>query len=163
MKGILAKLLGIVILLGFLVGVMLVLTVPYEMHRMASARSWPARKGVITQSSASRVYRRGGSYRWSFVIRGRFMDSGETFTLTRVSYGVIGLGRREAYCREVVARYPPGRVVDVHASAERPQERILEPFAPWRDLWIALGAGFSLVALPGVMYLFRRREPQGRR
>jgi hypothetical protein len=163
MKGILARLLGIAILLGFLVGVVLVLTIPYEMHRMASARSWPSRKGVITQSSASPVHRRCGSYRWSFVIRGRFVDNGEAFTLTRVSYGVIRLGRREAYCREVVSRYPSGRLVDVHASSKRPQERILEPFAPWRDLWIALGAGLALVALPGVLYLLRAKEPQDRR
>lgn len=160
LKKILGQIIGILILLGFFVGLITILFVPVEMSKMAEAQKWPSRPGVITHSSASEVFsKRRGSY-WSYVIRGTFSDTGETFVITRVRYGEFWLGKGKPQCKEVVARYPHGSIVQVFYSPTHPNTMILEPSASWNEMYLVLGIGLGLVLLPFVLYLFRKQPCQ---
>jgi hypothetical protein len=94
-KQLIGKALAVAIILGFFAGLIAVLAAPLELRRMTKAQAWPARRGVITQSSASEVFSRRRGNRWTYVIRGRFLDTGDPFTLTRVRYDA----RRTAWLR----------------------------------------------------------------
>lgn len=160
LKKILGQIIGILILLGFFVGLIAVIFVPVEMSKMADAQTWPSRPGVITHSSASEVFsKRRGSY-WSYVIRGTFSDTGEPFVITKVRYGGFWLGKGKSQCQGVVARYPRGSIVQVFYSPTRPNTMILEPFASWDDMYLVLSIGLGLVFLPFVLYLFRKQPSQ---
>lgn len=157
LKNIPGQIIGILILLGFFVGLMAIVFVPVEMNKMAEAQTWPYRPGVITHSSASEVFsNRRGNY-WSYVIRGTFSDTGEPFVITKVRYGEFWLGKGKSQCQEVVARYPRGSMVQVYYSPTHPNAMILEPFASWNGMYHVLGVGLGLVLLPFVLYLFRKR------
>ena len=150
--GLLGNIAGGAVLLAFFHGLMLLAFVPFEMKKLADARQWPSRAGIITQSSASPVYRkRGWRPRWSYVIHGTFADNGEPFVITRVRYGdLIGGGKTKS--REVVSRYPAGSTVQVFYSPQRPRTLILEPQAPADELRRALGLGVVLALLPVLLY-----------
>jgi Protein of unknown function (DUF3592) len=157
----LEKIAGVVILLGILFGLLLVLVIPYEMFRKADAENWSSsRKGVITQSYANRrvdvsAGRRGVS--WRSEICGTYQDNGERFCVSHVSYGDFGW---EARAREVVAKYPVGREVDVYYSPDNPKETILEPVSPWTQIFTFLGLGIGFLLLPVVLWAFRKKiEP----
>jgi hypothetical protein len=156
-KKILGKALGVLILLGFLVGLLLVVSALAEMSKMAEAQEWPFREGVVTQSSASETFSRRRGDRWTFVIRGIFNDNGEKFVLTRVRYGEFKLGKGKAYSLAAVAKYPVGSEVRVYYSPAHPRKMILEPFAPWDEMVIVLGAGIGLVLIPVVLFCFRKK------
>jgi hypothetical protein len=153
------KLLGILILFGFFVGLIAVVAAPTEIHKMAQAQAWPSRQGIVTHSSASEVFsRRRGTY-WSFVIRGNYSDTGEPFVITRLRYGEFWLGRGKKRSMEAVAKYPCGSIVQVYYSPENPQTIILEPDAPRNEMYLVLATGIALVMLPFVLYLFRKKVP----
>ena len=54
---------GVLILLGFLVGLLLVVSALAEMSKMAESQEWQFREGVVTQSSASETFSRRRGYR----------------------------------------------------------------------------------------------------
>lgn len=158
LKKTLGQVIGILILLGFFVGLIALVFVPVEMSKMAEAQTWPSRPGIVTHSSASEVFsKRRGSY-WSYVIRGTFPDTGKPFVITRVRYGEFWLGKGKSRCREVVARYPHGSIIQVFYSPAHPNTMILEPFASWNEMYLVLGVGLGLVLLPFVLYLLRKRS-----
>lgn len=148
---ILGNIAGVAVLLGFFLGLMLVVFVPFEMKQLADARRWPSRAGIITQSSASPVFSKRRGPRWTYVIRGQFADNGEAFVITRVRYGEMIQGGKTK-SQAVVARYPAGRAVEVFYSPTHPRRMILEPGAPADELQRALGLGVSLVLLPALLY-----------
>jgi hypothetical protein len=152
-KAALVQALGVAILLGALAGLLAVVFIPFELWRVADARAWPSRPGIVTFSSASPVFSRRRGPRWTYVIRGRFQDqAGGDFLVTRVRYGEIDWSLGEARAKAVVARYPPGAAVSVYSSPAKPRTMMLEPFAPPRDLQIAFVAGAALLALPFLLW-----------
>lgn len=157
-KRIFQKLLGIVILLGFLVGLLAIIFVPVEMYKMHQARGWPSRDGTITHSSAT--LGRGGFRKaasWRPDIGGIYHDKGEKFWISRVRYGGFKWGAGKAAAIEDVAKYPVGAKVKIYYSLTRPKDTILEPFAPWDTMIIALAVGVGWVLLPVVLYLLRKQ------
>lgn len=157
-KQLIGKALAVAIIRGFFAGLIAVVAVPLELRKMAEAQASPARRGVIMQSSASEVFSRRRGNRWTYVIRGRFLDTGDPFALTRVRYGDFLLGRRKADSLATVATYPVGREEDVYSNPTSPREMILEPFVSRRPMLVTLGVGIGLVALPGVLFLCRKRR-----
>ena len=157
-KKIFQQLLGILILLGFLVGLLAIVFVPVEMYKMHQARGWPSRDGTITHSSAT--LGRGGfrnAPSWRADIGGKYDDNGEKFWISRVRYGGVKWGAGKAAAMEDVAKYPVGPRVKVYYSPTRSKDTILEPFAPWDTMIITLAVGVGLVLLPVVLYLLRKQ------
>jgi hypothetical protein len=154
----LLKALGALILLGFLVGLLLVVFVPVELNKMAQASEWPSRKGVVTVAYARRVNPVNKPAYYRAEIIGTFLDNGERFAITRVRHGEFRFGSGQASAMETVAQYPVGSQVDVYYSPPNPRETILEPRAPRSTMFIALGAGIGLVLLPVVLYACRKKS-----
>lgn len=158
LRDIFGKIIGISLLFGFFAGLIAVVFVPVEMSKMAEARTWPSRPGIITQSSASEVFSKRSGSHWTYVIRGTFNDTGEPFVITKVRYGDFSLGKGKFKSQETVARYPRGSTVQVFYSPAHPRSMILEPFASWDEMFLILGIGVGLVLLPVVLYAFRKRS-----
>jgi hypothetical protein len=114
---------------------------------MAAARDWPSREGTITHTITSHAGVTGRSY-WTPVIRGIYRDTGEEFWISRVSYGSIRIGEGRAIAEEQVDRHPVGASVWVYYDPTNPKETILEPFAPWTEMLLLLGAGIAFVLIP---------------
>jgi hypothetical protein len=129
---------------------------PFELYRMARARTWPSREGVITRSFVSP---HGSAWRttWRAAIRGTYRDTGEEFWITRVRYGEFRLRGDRSAAEADAARYRPGTVVRVYHSPHDPKETLLEPFAPWTAMVVLGGIGLVGLLVPAVLFLFRRR------
>ena len=155
-KNILAKAGGCVLLAGLLFAVFVVITVPFEMTRMVSAESWPARKAIVMTSYASRKSTTGRAAFWRPEICGRYTDNGERFCVTRVSFGTFRFGSGEAEARATSAKYPEGLEIDVYYSPDNAKETILDPHPSWNAMLtlLALSAGFF--AIPVVLWLLRK-------
>jgi hypothetical protein len=148
--------LGWSIVAGFLLGLLLVVAVPFELWALSDARDWPSRPGVITHASLQR--HRGGHRSpgyWSAEIGGTYRDDGQRFWISRVRYGDIRVWRQKRTCLEAVERYPVGKEIDVFFDPELPTYTILEPGAPARDLEIGLALGAGLVLTPFALYALR--------
>jgi Protein of unknown function (DUF3592) len=157
-KKIFQQLLGILILLGFLAGLLAIIFVPVEMYKMHQARGWASRDGTITHSSPT-LGRRGfrNAPSWRADVGGTYDDNGEKFWVSRVRYGGFRWGAGKAAVMEDIVKYPVGTKVRVYHSPSRPKDTILEPFAPWDTMIITLAVGVGLVLLPLVLYLFRKQ------
>ena len=158
----LEKVAAVAIVVGFLFGLLSVVCVPFELHKMAQARDWPSRRGVITLSYARRVSSPGRAPYWRTEIGGTFLDKGEKFWITRVRYGDFRFGGGKARAEEAVATYPAGREVDVYYSPASPSEKILEPFGPPTTMHITLGLGIGFLLVPVGLYMLRKRPAQDR-
>jgi hypothetical protein len=158
-KKIFQQLPGILILLGFLVGLLFIIFVPVEMYKMHQARGWPWREGKITHSSASLGRHAGIQHAryWKVDIGGAFDDNGERFWISRVRYGGFRWGAGKAAAMADVAKYPVGAKLKVYYSPTRPKETILEPFAPWDTMQMLLAVGAVFFLLPFILYLFREQ------
>ena len=144
----LQKLVGMLVLLGFLLGVLLLLFAPYELYRAQQARDWPYREGIISQST---IHQTSGRRRtWQPLLRGQFVDNGESFVITRIRYGDFLFG--ESHSRRLIQPYPIGSHVKVYYDPEQPNERILDSQAPYTPGLLALSIGAGLVAMPFVLY-----------
>ena len=53
-QNLVAQIIGFILLGGFILGLFLIVTIPFEMVQMARAERWPSRRGLIITSSASR-------------------------------------------------------------------------------------------------------------
>lgn len=108
-KKILQQLLGILILFGFLAGVLAIVFVPVEMSKMKAVREWPSREGTVAISS---ITLHSGGYRradyWKADIGGTYHDNGGKFWVSRVRYGDFRWGRGKQAAMEDVAKYPKG-------------------------------------------------------
>ena len=158
LKELLLRVLAVLILLGFLVGLLLVVFVPVELYKMAQASEWPSRKGVVTISYARRVNPVSKPAYWRAEIIGTFVDNGERFAITRARYGDFRFGSGEASASDIVAKYPVGIEVNVYYSPTNPRETILEPFAPGSKMFVALGVGIGFVLLPVGLYVCRKKS-----
>lgn len=164
-KNILGKITGFVLLAGIVLGLFVIVTIPFEMIKKADAETWPARKGVITISYASHKRgsggRHGNSMYWQAEICGAYNDNGERFCVDRIRYGGFRFGEGEASARETVAKYPVGREVDVYYSPDAPEETVLEAISPWTEMHTLLGLGIGFLVLPVILWMFRKQiEPE---
>ena len=158
----LGKVVAVAIVLGFFFGVLSVVFVPVELHKMAEAREWPSRRGVLTLSYARRVSSAGRAPYWRPEIGGTFLDTGEKFWITRVRYGDFRFGGGKAGAEEAVAKYPAGREVDVYFAPTSPGEKILEPLAPRTTMHVTLGLGIGFLIVPVGLFLLRKRPAPDR-
>jgi uncharacterized protein DUF3592 len=158
---ILAKAAAYVLLIGMFFGAFVVIAVPFEMTRMVSAESWPARKAIVTTSYANRTSSTRHATFWRPEICGSYKDNGERFCVSRVSFGSFRFGSGEAEARATVAKYHEGLELNVYYSPDNSKETILDPHPSWNAMvtLLALGAGF--LAIPVVLWLFRKRERPG--
>ena len=157
-KDTLAKAAGYVLLVGILFGLFVLIAVPFEMTRMVSAESWPARKATVTTSYASRKSSTRHSAFWRPEICGNYQDTGERFCVSRVSFGTFRFGSGEAEARATVAKYPEGLETDIYYSPDNPKETILDPHPSWNAMLTLLTLGLGFLATPVVLWLFRKRE-----
>jgi hypothetical protein len=157
-KNILSKAPGYVLLAEILFGLFVVITVPFEMTRMVSAESWPARKATVTVSYASRKSSTLHSAFWRPEICGNYKDTGERFCVSRVSFGTFRFGSGEAEVRATVAKYPKGLETEIYYSLDNPKETILDPHPSWHAMLTLLAPGLGFLAAPVMLWLFRKRE-----
>lgn len=151
-----------VLLVWFLLGAFLLVTVPWELHAMTEVRTWPSREGIITNVYVTQVT--GASRRNPASvkpeIKGLYQDTGEVFWIDRVRYGDFGWGDGRKQAEAAVAKYPVGTKVQVYYSPTDPADNVLEPFAPWDTMLTLLGIGAVGVLNLFALYLFgvlRRR------
>jgi hypothetical protein len=161
MKGIIGKLIGFVLLAGFVFGLFVIVFAPIEMSKKAKAETWPSRKGVITLSYARRnrgnaMSNVGGAY-WKAEICGNYKDNGERFCISRVRFGGFRFGEGKAKAFETVGRYRVGREVDIFYSPENPKETVLEAHSSWNEMFILLGLAIAFLFLPVVLWVFRKK------
>jgi hypothetical protein len=152
----LAQALALLLLAGMLMGLFVVLVMPFELVKKQAAESWPARNWRITDSSVARQQGgKGVSYRAA--ICGVYTDSGEALCASRIRYGgfTFGDGRRQA--REIVARYPEGRVVPLHHDPDDPRDTVLEARSPWTEMLVLLGLALAFLLTPLLLWAWRRR------
>jgi hypothetical protein len=148
---------GIVILLGFLFGLLVLAFMPFELYRMHQARSWPSRDAVVVKAVASP---QGSTRRtfWKPAIRVRYRDTGEEIWLARVRFGEFRWRGARAGAEADVATYRPGTAVRVYHSPADPKETLLEPFAPWTTMLAMSALGAAGLLVPVVLFLFRKRD-----
>lgn len=156
-RKLLKLIIGFVLLACFILGLFLVLTVPFEMAWMAQAEHWPAREGLILSSSASRRVSLLGRPYWVADICGIYLDNGVSFCVSRIRYGGFRFGEGEAQSKAAVAKYRVGSLVKIYYSADEPTKTILEPHGPWFVMACALGIGIALVLLPVLAFMSRHR------
>lgn len=165
MRNTLGTIVGFLLLAGIAAGLVLVVTLPFEMAKKAEAESWPSRKAVVTKSYVSR--HRGGAGKFPRgpyakpEICARYTDNGEEVCAARIRYGAIRLGEGETTARDTIARYPVGREIDVYFSPGDPKQTVLEAVSPWTEMYALLGVGIVLLLLPLVLWVSRSKiEPQ---
>ncbi len=157
----LGKIIRALLLLGIAVGLVTVVAVPIEMSKMAAAKHWPSRKGVITTSYVrpvlGRVGKMGTTTTWRPEICGFYPDNqADRFCIARVRYGEIRWGSWKAPSEAVAAQYPAGREIDVYYDPEDPKETILDPLAPWNEMIALLSIGVAGLLLPVFLWVFRK-------
>lgn len=162
MKELLARLFGLLLLGGMLMGLFVVLVMPFEMWRKLAAESWPSRPARITDAYVSAQRGRGGlAYRP--MICARYEGETQTFCVSRLRYGGFVFGGGERQAREAVARYPEGSRVAIHYDPDDPKETVLEARSSWTEMLTLSGVAIGFLSLPVFLWLFRRRGGPVRR
>ena len=165
MKRILETILGVILLFGILLGLFVVVTIPFEMVQKAQAEHWPSRKGVVTKAVMNHqrgsAGRHGSASYWRPEVCGTYNDNGERFCVTRIRYGGFRFGEGKAYAAATLAKYPVGREIDIYYDPDDPRQTILEAKSPWTEMLTLLGIGLGFLVLPVLLYLFRKQiDPQ---
>ena len=150
------QIVGFILLAGFIFGLFLFVTIPFEMIQMARAERWPSRQGMVMTSSASRRVSLLQRPYWVADICGVYLDSGVGFCVSRIRYGGFRFDEGEAESREAVAKYRIGSQVNVYYAPDDPTTTILEPHGPWFIMAFAWGLGIGLILLPVLIYRARR-------
>jgi hypothetical protein len=146
-----------VLFAGCIYGVFVSIFVPFELHRMASAQSWPSREGTITRTYVT--HHAGGHRKPDYYLpefRGRYTDTGEEFWISSVRYGDFRFGDGKRKAEADTAAYPAGARVQVYYDPNNPQETILEPHASWDTMLIMLGIGLGFLSIPFGIWLVRK-------
>ena len=155
-QNLIRKIVGFTLLAGFILGLFLFVTIPFEMVQMARAERWPSRRGLIVTSSANRRMSLLLRPYWAADICGIYLDNGVGFCVSRIRYGGFRFDEGEAESRAAVAKYHVGSQVNVYYAPDDPATTILEPRGPWFIMAFAWGLGIGLVILPVLIYRSRR-------
>lgn len=120
------------------------------------SRFWPTAKGQIIDSDLA-VETIPGSYGspvtfYSAAVRYRFQVGHRLFESTRISLSDNPKSTNSARHRALVARYPVGRIVQVHYDPRQPGVAMLEAATkvPLRLRWL-LSVGFLVLGTAGVI------------
>lgn len=154
LKGLTMKALGVSILFGFFAGWIIFFGALNELHKMESAKHWDTRRGTITHSyprHVRRVFRKG--LNWEAEIAGKYLGTGQKFSVDRVGYGVEHSTFTRRQAEAVIARYPVGTEVDVYVDKQRPSRGILVRNNSSKPTQIALVIGLAFGLLPFILYL----------
>jgi Protein of unknown function (DUF3592) len=156
------QILGFILLTGFILGLFLIVTIPFEMIQMARAERWPSRQGLITTSFASR--RVGFLMRsyWAADICGIYLDNRVGFCISRIRYGGFRFDEGEAESRAAVAKYRVGSQINVYYAPDDPTTTILEPHGPWFIMAFTWGLGIGLMLIPILVFKSRRVSELGK-
>jgi hypothetical protein len=155
-QNLIRKIVGFTLLAGFILGLFLFVTIPFEMVQMARAERWPSRRGLIVTSSANRRISLLLRPYWAADICGIYLDNGVGFCVSRIRYGGFRFDEGEAESRAAVAKYHVGSQVNVYYAPDDPTTTILEPHGPWFIMAFAWGLGIGLVLVPVLIYRARR-------
>lgn len=148
--------LGIAILLGFLAGWIVVAGAAHELYMIEQVKSWPATRGVITASYASRPRGFGLRRINSVEIAGTYAGTRERFALRRVGYGVEHAIVIHSRAEALAKRYPPGTELEVFHEPGNPRAVILVRGNSAMPTWIALAVGLMLGLLPLALWVMGR-------
>jgi hypothetical protein len=154
--------LGVLILLGFLAGWLFAIAGAVEVSQIEAARSWPARKAVITHSYARQVRGFQSQLYWHAEITGEYIDDGRTFGVRRHAYGIENSVNTRGAAEALVRKYPVGTRLDVYPEPGNPRNAILEPQASAVLTWATLWSGVALILLPFALYARGRLRRKGR-
>jgi len=154
-------LLGVLMILGFLGGWVLVIGIAFDLRDLYAARERPAKQAVLTHSYAREARGYQNRTYWRTEIAGRYADGSGTFGVTRHAYGIQNSVNTRARAEALAKRYPVGTTLDVYPEPGRPRDAILEPGTSATPSWIAFGLGTGLILLPFALYL--RGRLRGRR
>ena len=155
-------LLGVLILLGFLAGWLLVLGSAHDLTLLYAARSWPAKEAVITHSYARQVRGMQNRRYWHAEIAGKYVDGSGKFNVSRHAYGFHQWTRTQEKAEAVARKYPVGTRLNVFPEPEKPGNVILEPGISAAPSWIALWVGVGLILLPCGLYVWGRLRSRGK-
>ena len=124
-----------------------------------ASRSWPAVQGRIEQSATYDRLGRSGIVTWPAIVFA-YEVGGRPYTGNRVGWWFAGPTGQGA--RDLVARYPAGRVVNVHYDPARPQDAVLEArVTPWAFEDLPFGVVILLAGVGLIVWQVRlaRRAP----
>jgi hypothetical protein len=152
----LERCIGYTLVAGFIFGLFLAVTIPFEMLQMAAARDWPSQKGIVTKSSEVLKVSWLRSPYWEAEICGVYKEVPGGFCVARVSFGEFRFGDGRDKSREVVAKYPVGSEVDVYYSPTDPKLTILDPYASRSFMSFVFGLGIGLLLLPMLVSVLRQ-------
>ena len=155
-QNLIGQIVGFILLAGFIFGLFLFVTIPFEMVQMARAERWPSRPGMVMTSSANRRVSLLQRPYWAADICGIYLDNGVGFCVSRIRYGGFRFDEGEAESRAAVAKYHVGSQVNVYYAPDDPTTTILEPHGPWSIMAFAWGLGIGLIILPVLIYKARR-------
>lgn len=143
-----------------ILGVCAIGSAAYSMYMLSRARatlSWRPAEGKITWAMVEdrvRYRRRGRRTQYRAAIKYSYAIGAHEHTGDRAYYGAHEWRSSEAAARELVDRYPPGKVVRVFIDPARPKEAVLERGQDRTGRrWRMFALGFAAAAV--VVYLFR--------
>ncbi len=128
----------------------------YEIDQATRAADWTPRRAVITQAEIAQY---GGGRAHDIPIhaidmQGRFLDTGEDFTVERITFG----GFNDAdEIRAIVGQHPAGTELVVYASPEEPHRVVLVQDADIGSMIVLIVLG-GACALGGILVFFSGKK-----
>jgi hypothetical protein len=117
-------------------------------HRRGDSRFWPITRGEIIDSGLTVETTRDADGRavtlYGVAVRYRFQLGRRFYENTRIRWSERPKSRRSARQRKLLARYPVGRIVQVHYDPDTLGVAVLEPAS---KIPLQLGWVFSLAFL----------------
>jgi hypothetical protein len=114
---------GMVVLSIFSVGILLICTTRKSARLADASQSWPATTGRITEARTS--YSRFAED-WSVRISYEYQVLGQSYTGTKVAFGVAKSYQTPIQAENDLACYPPDWQVTVYYDPSNPAEAVLE-------------------------------------
>jgi len=124
-----------------------------EMESAKASMGWPTTEGTVISSEVEKHRsttgtgsKRRTSTTYEAEVLYEYAANGTTYSSTRVSFG--GSGGSSSQAREIVNRYPKGKMVSVHFDPEQPDVSVLEPGVSF-GCYVPIGIGvvFTVVGI----------------
>jgi hypothetical protein len=149
-----SKGLGILTLAMLVAGVVLMSFGGVEFKRALDSKSWPSTAGTITNSYLQKN-REKKKNRWVTTyfprVEYRYTVADKTFSAGRIAFGGTS-GSNQIKAHNVIAKYPPGKAVQVYYNPDDPTVAVLEAGHSFKAIVIVLA---GLVFLGAGMLCFR--------
>jgi len=126
-----------------LIGLVLLIMGIVARVRAQRVQNWPLAPATILHSEVKRQTRYDSDSHsrkttYQPVVNYQYSVMGQPFTGSRVGFGNANVSRKKAY--EIVGRYPPGAIANVHYNPDKIQESALEATAHGSVFNIIIGA-----------------------